>query len=94
MVVETLCEAELVAAIAYQADITPETAQRELERSAAVNTVIETDGEKYKPNSVHQFLDQITDLIETRSRPELGSELEDRLEQLEELEAEHGAESA
>lgn len=94
MVVEVLEEPATVTEISNEADVAWETADSELDRMMAENLVDEyqVDGQtKYGPNMVHQFLNQILDLIKENDREELEKQLVEYQERLEALQAEHEA---
>lgn len=94
MVVDALDEPATINGIAERADVAWETANSEIERLEAENRVRKTDDGKYEPNPVQQFIDQILQLIDEHSQPELESQLEEYQQQLEDLEDEYGVTSA
>lgn len=97
MVVELLEEPATVTEISDEADVAWDTADSELDRMMAENLVDEydVDGQtKYGPNLVHQYLNQILDLIEEKDREELEIQLVEYQERLESLQEEFDAGSA
>lgn len=97
MVVELLEEPATVTEISDEADVAWDTADSELDRMMAENLVDEydVDGQtKYGPNLVHQYLNQILDLIEEKDREELEIQLVEYQERLESLQEEFAAGSA
>lgn len=97
MVVELLEEPATVTEISDEADVAWDTADSELDRMMAENLVdeYEVDGQtKYGPNLVHQFLNQILDLIKEKDREELEMQLVEHQERLESLQEEFGVGSA
>lgn len=94
LVVDTLKEPATVNSIADRAAVAWETADKELSRLEAENTVRKREDGRYEVNPVRQFLDQIVRLIETHSRPELESQLQEYQEEVESLQAEYDVTSA
>lgn len=94
LVVDTLEEPATVNSIAERAAVAWETADKELSRLETENTVRKREDGRYEVNPVRQFLDQIVRLIETHSRPELESQLQEYQEEVESLESEHDVASA
>lgn len=93
-VVDTLEDPATVNSIAERAAVAWETADKELSRLEAENAVRKLDDGRYEVNPVRQFLDQIVRLIETHSRPELESQLQEFQQEVESLEAEYAVSSA
>lgn len=97
MVLELLDAPRTVSEIADAADVAWATADSELARLTTENRVAEHDMDgqtKYGPNLVQMFLDQVIDLIQEHSRDELEGQLLKYQEELEELQADHDADSA
>ena len=94
MVVDTLSEPATINHIATEADVAWETAKSEVTRLQTENKVRERGGDRYEPNPVREFIDQILELIEDHSKAELEAQLEEDQEQVEELETEFGVRSA
>ncbi|ARS89913.1 DUF7342 family protein [Natrarchaeobaculum aegyptiacum] len=94
LVVDTLEEPATVNSIAERAAVAWETADKELSRLEAENTVRKREDGRYEVNPVRQFLDQIVRLIETHSRAELESQLQEYQEEVESLESEYDVASA
>lgn len=95
-VVETLETGATVQEIADRADVSRTTADDELERLEADHRVRETlvDGKKgYELNPVQLFFDELTRLIESRSRRDLEARLEELEAEREQLRDEFDAES-
>lgn len=94
MVVELLDEPATVTEIADEADVAWETADSELDRMVAANLAAEyeVDGQtKYAPDLVHQFLNQVLDLIRENDREDLEAQLVEYQERVESLQDEHDA---
>jgi DNA-binding transcriptional regulator GbsR (MarR family) len=94
--VELLDEPTPVQEIADRAEVSRTTADDELQRLQSDDWVTETvvDGAKaYDLNPVRMLFDEVTDLIEARSRDELESQLTELKEEQEELAAEYGVSS-